>query len=86
LYSGNFYLHTTIKVDQHEKGRVNSHLEKSLFWKVAVLMGSIVSAHPFIDGNKRTGFEVLKLRREYRETLEKNVEKRKDLLKRLAKL
>ncbi len=30
--------------------------------------------------------EVLKLRKEYQEVLEENVEKRKDLLKRLAKL
>ena len=37
---------------------VNSHPEKPLFWKVAVLMRGIISAHPFIDGNKRTGFEV----------------------------
>jgi death-on-curing protein len=37
---------------------VNSHPEKPLFWKVAVLMRGIISAHPFVDGNKRTGFEV----------------------------
>ncbi len=40
---------------------VNSHPEKSLFWKVAVLMRGIISAHPFIDGNKRTGFEVAEI-------------------------
>jgi death-on-curing protein len=37
---------------------VNSHPRKSIFWKVAVLMREIISGHPFVDGNKRTGFEV----------------------------
>ncbi len=37
---------------------VNSHPKKSIFWKVAVLMREIISGHPFVDGNKRTGFEV----------------------------
>jgi death-on-curing protein len=37
---------------------VNSHPRKSIFWKVAVLMREIICGHPFVDGNKRTGFEV----------------------------
>jgi len=37
---------------------VNSHPRKSIFWKVAVLMRDIISGHPFVDGNKRTGLEV----------------------------
>lgn len=31
---------------------------KPLFWKVATLMRGIVSGHPFVDGNKRTGLVV----------------------------
>jgi death-on-curing protein len=38
---------------------VNNHPRKSIFWKVAVLMREIISGHPFVDGNKRTGFEVV---------------------------
>jgi len=37
---------------------VNTHPKKSLFWKIAILLRGIVSGHPFVDGNKRTGFEV----------------------------
>jgi len=37
---------------------VNSHPEKSIFWKVAILMRGIIGTHPFVDGNKRTGFEI----------------------------
>ncbi len=37
---------------------VNSHPRKSIYWKVAILLRGIVSGHPFVDGNKRTAFEV----------------------------
>lgn len=37
---------------------VNIHPRKPLLWKVAVLMRGIISGHPFVDGNKRTGLEV----------------------------
>ena len=37
---------------------VNSNPRRSVLWKVAVLLRDIVSGHPFVDGNKRTGFEV----------------------------
>ncbi|WP_290899825.1 type II toxin-antitoxin system death-on-curing family toxin [Ferroglobus sp.] len=37
---------------------VNSHPRKSIHWKVAILLRGIVSGHPFVDGNKRTAFEV----------------------------
>ena len=32
----------------------------SVFWKATILLESIVTGHPFIDGNKRTGFEATK--------------------------
>lgn len=31
-----------------------------LFWKATIVLESIVNTHPFIDGNKRTGFECCK--------------------------
>jgi death-on-curing protein len=37
---------------------INSHPKKSIFWKVAILLRGIVCGHPFVDGNKRTAFEV----------------------------
>ncbi len=37
---------------------VNSNPRRPVLWKVAVLLRDIVSGHPFVDGNKRTGFEV----------------------------
>ncbi len=36
-------------------------LYPNLFLKVAVLGHSIIKNHPFIDGNKRTGFEAMRL-------------------------
>lgn len=38
--------------------QINHSSKSSLFWKVAILMRGIISGHPFVDGNKRTGFEV----------------------------
>mgnify|MGYP000347925259 CR=1 FL=1 len=38
---------------------VNSHPRKSIYWKVAILLRGIVCGHPFVDGNKRTAFEVV---------------------------
>ena len=34
--------------------------EETIFWKAAILLERIVLGHPFIDGNKRTGFEATK--------------------------
>jgi len=34
--------------------------EDALFWKAAILIERIVLSHPFIDGNKRAGFEACK--------------------------
>ncbi len=32
----------------------------SVFWKATILLERIVIGHPFIDGNKRTGYEATK--------------------------
>ena len=32
----------------------------SIFWKATILLERIVTGHPFIDGNKRTGYEAAK--------------------------
>ncbi|MFH1306199.1 MAG: type II toxin-antitoxin system death-on-curing family toxin [Candidatus Micrarchaeota archaeon] len=34
--------------------------EDVLFWKTAIILELIVKGHPFVDGNKRTGFESCK--------------------------
>ncbi|MEM1671408.1 MAG: type II toxin-antitoxin system death-on-curing family toxin [Archaeoglobaceae archaeon] len=38
---------------------VNDHPRKSIFWKCAILLRDIVLGHPFVDGNKRTGFNIV---------------------------
>ena len=35
--------------------------ENDVFKKASLLMHSIISGHPFMDGNKRTGFQVADL-------------------------
>mgnify|MGYP000026371216 CR=1 FL=1 len=40
-------------------GWVNDNLRKSIFWRAAILMRGIVCGHPFVDGNKRTAYEVV---------------------------
>ncbi len=35
--------------------------KNALFWKAAILLERIVLGHPFIDGNKRTAYEVSKI-------------------------
>ena len=34
---------------------------EAVFWKAAILFERIILSHPFIDGNKRTAYEVTKV-------------------------
>ncbi len=34
--------------------------EETIFWKATILLERIVLGHPFVDGNKRTAFQVTK--------------------------
>lgn len=49
--------YVVIRVEDYDE-----NVEDALFWKAVILLEGIVSSkgHPFIDGNKRTGFEALK--------------------------
>ena len=40
-------------------GWIKSNPKRSAIWKAAILMRGIVCGHPFVDGNKRTGFVTL---------------------------
>jgi death-on-curing protein len=35
--------------------------KEALFWKATILLERIILGHPFIDGNKRTGYEATRL-------------------------
>ncbi|MBU0586829.1 type II toxin-antitoxin system death-on-curing family toxin [Candidatus Micrarchaeota archaeon] len=34
---------------------------EALFWKATIMLERIILGHPFIDGNKRTGYEATKI-------------------------
>ena len=65
-----------IEIFSKEKGKMNiGNLEatlervesykgedkEALFWKASILLERIILGHPFIDGNKRTAYEAVRL-------------------------
>ncbi len=44
----------------HVVNRVNSNPKKPVIWKAAIFLKYIVGYHPFMDGNKRTGYSMAK--------------------------